>query len=75
MPGSRRIPENPFSKLSRASLLSTLEPGYRRSVFPVLWKKNLRLATFLVLPAWASCKWNPVTYKKEPAGISLPILF
>jgi peptidoglycan/LPS O-acetylase OafA/YrhL len=32
-----------------------------------LWKKNLRLATFLVLLTWASWRWNLATYKKDPA--------
>jgi peptidoglycan/LPS O-acetylase OafA/YrhL len=39
-------------------------------VFPLvlygLWKKNLRLATFLVLLAWVSYQSNLVIYKKAP---------
>jgi peptidoglycan/LPS O-acetylase OafA/YrhL len=33
-----------------------------------LWRKNLRLATFLFLLAWASYKWNLVLYKKDPTA-------
>ncbi|MDR2788034.1 MAG: acyltransferase [Candidatus Accumulibacter sp.] len=32
-----------------------------------LWKKNLRLATFLALLTWASYRWNLVTYRKASA--------
>jgi peptidoglycan/LPS O-acetylase OafA/YrhL len=39
-------------------------------VFPLvlfgLWKKNLRLATFVFLLALVSYKWNLATYKKNP---------
>jgi peptidoglycan/LPS O-acetylase OafA/YrhL len=39
-------------------------------IFPLflwgLWKKNLRLATFVVLLALLSYKWNLETYKKSP---------
>jgi peptidoglycan/LPS O-acetylase OafA/YrhL len=31
-----------------------------------LWKKNLRLVTFLALLTWGSYRWNLVTYKKDP---------
>jgi hypothetical protein len=32
-----------------------------------VWKKNLRLVTFLVVLTWVSYRWNLATYKKDPA--------
>jgi hypothetical protein len=32
-----------------------------------VWKKNLRLLTFLVVLTWVSYRWNLAAYKKDPA--------